>query len=216
MVMSQSNHLSFYGRFVKRFLDIVMAILALILLSPIFILTSIAILVNLGSPIIFEQMRPGKNEKVFRMYKFRSMNDMKDHLGNPLSDQDRLPPFGRKLRSSSLDELPELVNILKGDMSFVGPRPLLVEYLPFYHEHERARHSVRPGITGLAQVKGRNSINWEEKFSYDLEYVRNLSFKTDLMILLKTLKVVILRSDIRVGEQHIVGRLDHERRQSSS
>ena len=152
--------------------------------------------INLGSPIIFKQKRPGKDEKIFTMYKFRSMSDQKDKNGNLLSDKDRLTKFGRVLRSTSLDELPELFNILKGDMSIVGPRPLAIVYLEYYNEEEKKRHSVRPGLTGLAQINGRNLSNWDERFKNDIEYVENISFANDFKIILKTIKKVLLKEDV--------------------
>lgn len=152
--------------------------------------------INLGSPIIFKQKRPGKDEKIFTMYKFRSMSDQKDKNGNLLSDKERLTKFGRVLRSTSLDELPELFNILKGDMSIVGPRPLAIVYLEYYNEEEKKRHSVRPGLTGLAQINGRNLSNWDERFKNDIEYVENISFANDFKIILKTIKKVLLKEDV--------------------
>ncbi len=168
---------------------------------------------KLGSPVIFSQNRPGKDEKIFKLYKFRSMTDECDENGEPLPDEVRLTRFGRRLRSTSMDELPELWNILKGDMAIVGPRPLLPEYLPYYTDEERHRHDVRPGLTGLAQVNGRNAIaSWEERFFYDLTYVRHCTFVTDCKILWKTVYKVIKGSDIRVGNEIKVGRLDNARK----
>ena len=189
-----------YEKFIKRFLDIVLSLVAIILLSPVMLITAILVRVKLGSPVIFTQERPGKidkktgKEKIFKMYKFRSMTDARDENGNLLPDDVRLTSFGRKLRSTSLDELPELFNILKGDMSIVGPRPLLVQYLPLYSEKQRHRHDVRPGFTGLAQVSGRNSISWKEKFDWDIEYVNKISFIGDLSIVFRTVAVVLGRS----------------------
>lgn len=191
-----------YEKFIKRFLDIVLSLVAIILLSPVMLITAILVRVKLGSPVIFTQERPGKidkktgKEKIFKMYKFRSMTDARDENGNLLPDDVRLTSFGRKLRSTSLDELPELFNILKGDMSIVGPRPLLVQYLPLYSEKQRHRHDVRPGFTGLAQVSGRNSISWKEKFDWDIEYVNKISFIGDLSIVFRTVAVVLGRSGI--------------------
>lgn len=172
------------------------SIFLIISLSPVLLITGILVKINLGSPVIFEQERPGKDQKVFKMYKFRSMKNAYDKDGEPLSDKERLTPFGMLIRKLSLDELPELFNIFKGDMSFVGPRPLLVSYLPLYNNEQQKRHLVRPGLTGLAQVNGRNSLSWEEKFKYDVEYVRDLCFVTDMKILLKTFLVVLKRKDI--------------------
>ena len=177
-----------YRKYIKRILDFILSLIALIVLSPVLLIVAILVRVKLGSPVIFKQERPGKNEKIFTLYKFRTMNDKKDENGELLPDSQRLTKFGKILRSTSLDELPELVNILKGDMSIVGPRPLLVRYLPFYTEEERHRHDVRPGLTGLAQINGRNTVNWEERFQYDLDYINNISFKEDTKIILRTVK----------------------------
>ena len=196
-----TNNKSFYLMFIKRPFDIVFSFIAIILLSPIMLITAILVRINLGSPVIFKQQRPGLNEKIFVMYKFRTMKDEKDENGELLSDSVRLTRFGRVLRSTSLDELPELFNILKGDMSFVGPRPLAVSYLPYYNEFERQRHSVRPGLTGLAQVNGRNSITWEEKFEYDIQYIRQITFLVDMHIILKTILKVLSRSNIGQAEE---------------
>ena len=193
---------SFYEKFVKRCLDIVCSGFALIILSPVLLITAIMVRIKLGSPIIFKQERPGLYEKVFPLYKFRSMTDAKDINGNLLPDEERLPAFGRQLRATSLDELPELWNIFKGDMSIVGPRPLLVEYLPYYTDEEAHRHDVRPGLTGWAQVNGRNITMWDERLQQDLFYVRNCSFVFDVKIILITVKKVIKKSDIIVGSQH--------------
>lgn len=185
-----------YRHFFKRFFDFTLSLIALILLSPIFIIVAILVKIKLGSPVIFCQERPGKDEKLFKMYKFRSMTSERDEVGNLLPDEVRLTSFGKKLRSTSLDELPELFNILKGDMSIVGPRPLLVKYLLLYNEKQKHRHDVRPGFTGYAQVNGRNSISWEEKFNLDVEYVSNISFIMDVKIILKTIKVVLFKEGI--------------------
>lgn len=185
-----------YRNFVKRFLDILFSLLLLILLLPVFLILMILVKVKLGSPIFFKQDRPGKNGKIFKLYKFRTMTDAKDKDGNLLPDSERLTSFGKLLRSTSLDELPELFNILKGEMSFIGPRPLLVEYLDLYNEEQKHRHDVRPGLTGLAQVEGRNLLSWEERFKLDVEYVNNLTFITDLKILFKTIKVVFKREGV--------------------
>lgn len=185
-----------YRHFFKRLLDIIISLVALILLSPVLLITAILVRTKLGSPIIFKQARPGKNNKIFNMYKFRSMTDEKDEEGNLLPDDVRLTKFGKLLRSTSLDELPELWNILKGDMSIVGPRPLLVQYLPLYNAEQIKRHDVRPGLTGWAQVNGRNAISWEEKFNLDVEYVENISFMHDLKIFFLTIKKVLIKDGI--------------------
>ena len=185
-----------YKRFVKRCLDFLLSLAALIVLSPVLLLVAILVRCKLGSPILFKQERPGLHEKIFCMYKFRTMTDAKDADGNLLPDEVRLTKFGKLLRSTSLDELPELFNILKGDMAIVGPRPLLVQYLPRYNERQHRRHDVRPGFTGLAQVNGRNSISWQEKFEWDVRYVENVSFLMDLRIIAKTVKVVLKRDGI--------------------
>ena len=158
-----------YAKYVKRPLDFILSLIAIIILSPLLLIVAILVRIKLGKPVIFKQQRPGKNEKIFTLYKFRTMTDKKDENGNLLPDEQRLTKFGKALRSTSLDELPELWNILKGDMAIVGPRPLLVEYLPLYNEKQKLRHDVRPGLTGLAQISGRNAITWEEKFKDDLE-----------------------------------------------
>lgn len=186
----------FYERFIKRPQDFCCALAALIVLSPIFGITALLVRTRLGSPVIFKQERPGLNGKIFTMYKFRTMSDKKDEYGNLLSDEERLTPFGKILRSTSLDELPELINILKGDMSVVGPRPLLVKYLPLYNEHQVRRHEVRPGFTGYAQVHGRNAISWEEKFELDVEYVDHITFFGDWKIIFQTVKTVLKREGI--------------------
>ena len=170
--------------------------MALLVLSPVYLILAVLVRIKLGSPVFFSQERPGKNEKVFRMYKFRSMTDARDANGNLLPDEERLTHFGSALRASSLDELPELWNIFKGDMSIVGPRPLLVRYLPRYNERQRRRHEVRPGLTGWAQVNGRNAISWEQKFEYDVEYVEKESFLFDVKILFMTVGKVLHRSGI--------------------
>ena len=185
-----------YRNYIKRLLDIVISLCGIIVLSPVYLILGILVKKKLGTPIIFRQERPGKNEKIFHLYKFRSMTDEKDADGNLLPDEVRLTPFGKKLRSTSLDELPELFNILKGDMSLIGPRPLLVRYLPRYNEFQRHRHDVRPGLTGLAQVNGRNAITWEKKFEYDVEYVRKLSFALDARIFMDTVRAVLKREGI--------------------
>ena len=187
---------SFYEKYIKRALDILLSATALLILWPVLLVTAILVRTKLGSPVVFCQERPGKDEKIFRLYKFRSMTDEKDADGNLLPDEVRLTKFGRFLRSTSLDELPELWNILKGDMSIVGPRPLLVKYLPYYTAEERHRHDVRPGLTGWAQVNGRNTLSWEEKFRYDVFYVEHVSFALDLKTVILTVINVLRREGI--------------------
>ena len=189
-----------YRDYIKRFLDIVLSAGAIIVLSPVMAVTAVLVRVKLGSPVLFKQKRPGKDERIFEMYKFRSMTDARDENGELLPDEVRLTSFGKKLRASSLDELPELFNILKGDMSVVGPRPLSEVYLPFYTEKEHHRHDVRPGLTGLAQVNGRNNLSWEEKFAYDLQYINKISFSGDATILLKTVGRVLDHEGIGQAE----------------
>ena len=180
----------------KRILDITIASTALILLSPVYLIVAHKVKKNLGSPVLFRQVRPGLHGKPFEMIKFRTMKDALDAEGNPLPDSERLTPFGKMLRATSLDEMPELWNVIKGDMSIVGPRPLLMEYLPLYNEQQAKRHNVRPGITGYAQVNGRNAISWEKKFELDTWYVENQSLWLDFKIMLKTIKKVIAKDDI--------------------
>ena len=185
----------------KRFVDIIIATIALILLSPLYFYVAYKVKKNLGSPVLFRQVRPGLHGKPFEMIKFRTMKDATDAQGNPLPDNERLTPFGKMLRSTSLDEMPELWNVIKGDMSIVGPRPLLMEYLPLYNKEQAKRHEVRPGMTGHAQVNGRNAIGWEEKFKLDTWYVENRSLWLDFKIMLQTVKKVIAKDDINeVGE----------------
>ena len=190
-----------YKNIIKRIIDFMLSLITLLLLSPIFIIVAVLVRVKLGSPVFFCQKRPGKDEKIFTIYKFRTMTDKRDENGNLCSDDIRLTPFGRKLRATSLDELPQLLNVIKGDMAIVGPRPLMVEYLPYYTEEEKIRHTVRPGITGLAQVRGRNSISWEEKFAFDILYVNKISLMFDLKIIMETVSKVIKKSDIGQGEE---------------
>ena len=203
----------FYEKYVKRLLDIVLAGCALIVLSPLLLVTAILVRVKLGSPVIFCQERPGKDEKIFKLHKFRSMTDARDEYGNLLPDEVRLTSFGRKLRALSIDELPELWDIFRGKMSIVGPRPLLVEYLPYYTAEERHRHDIRPGLTGLAQINGRNNLTWEQKFEFDLKYCRKVSLAVDVQVLLMTIKKVFLHSDVISGEKlkKIAGKLNEER-----
>lgn len=186
----------FYEKYIKRLLDVILSALALIVLSPVLLITAILVRVKLGSPVLFKQQRPGKDEKIFNLYKFRSMTDERDENGELLPDDVRLTKFGKLLRSTSLDELPELINILRGDMSIVGPRPLLVKYLPLYNEEQKHRHDVRPGLTGWAQSHGRNLLSWESKFEYDVWYTQNVSFKTDVQIIFLTVKSVLSREGI--------------------
>lgn len=189
-----------YKRFIKRPLDIVISLIAIIVLSPLLLIIAILVRIKLGSPVIFKQERPGLNEKIFTMYKFRTMTDERDQSGELLPDTIRLTKFGRFLRNSSLDELPELFNILKGDMSIVGPRPLLVKYLPLYNAEQRQRHDTRPGLTGYSQVYGRNSITWEERFKLDVHYTRNITFIGDLKIIFKTIETVLKKEGIDTEE----------------
>lgn len=185
-----------YRLFFKRFLDFTLSLIAIILLSPIYLIVAILVRTKLGSPVIFCQERPGKDEKIFKMYKFRSMTSETDENGNLLPDEVRLTSFGKKLRSTSLDELPELFNILKGDMSIVGPRPQLVRDMVFMSDEQRKRHNVRQGLTGLAQVNGRNNLSWEDKINYDLRYIQNITFINDFKIILQTILKVLKKEDI--------------------
>ena len=200
-----------YRLFIKRLLDIILSGAALLILSPVFLVVAVLVRVKLGSPVIFHQERPGYGEKIFTLCKFRTMTDAKGPDGELLPDAERLTSFGSFLRRTSLDELPELWNIFKGDMSIIGPRPLLVGYLPYYTEREQKRHSVRPGLTGLAQVSGRNFIAWDERLAKDVEYVENLSFLTDMRILWKTVTVVLKKEDVAVETDSVEGFLWDER-----
>lgn len=186
----------FYEKYVKRPQDFLCALTAILILSPVLLVVAICVRMKLGSPVFFKQQRPGLHEKIFQLYKFRTMTDARDEKGELLPDEIRLTPFGRWLRSTSLDELPELWNILRGDMAVIGPRPLLVQYLPYYNEKERLRHDVLPGLTGLAQVHGRNATTWEERFEYDQKYVSKITFVGDIKIILLTIKTVLGRSGI--------------------
>ena len=197
----------FYEKYIKRLLDVVLSGCALIVLSPLLVVTAILVRVKLGSPVIFCQERPGKDEKIFKLHKFRSMSDARDETGALLPDKERLTGFGKKLCSLSIDELPELWDIFRGKMSIVGPRPLLVEYLPYYTENERHRHDVRPGLTGLAQINGRNTLTWEQKFTDDLEYVQHIGFCEDIKILFRTVGKVLNRSGVQVNTQSGEGNL---------
>ena len=205
-----------YERYFKRPLDIACALGVFVCFWWLLAIVAILVRIKLGSPILFTQQRPGKDEKIFKLYKFRTMTNEKDKDGKPLSDDVRLTKFGKFLRSTSLDELPEVFNILKGEMSVVGPRPLLIQYLPFYTVEEAHRHDIRPGLTGWAQVNGRNAINdWKDRFLLDLEYVKNVSFFGDVRIIMLTIYKVIKRSDIQVGSEIKVGRLDEVRHASN-
>ena len=198
-----------YREYLKRLFDTILAGLTLVVLSPVMLLVAILVRINLGSPVIFKQNRPGKNEKIFKLYKFRSMSDERDKNGELLPDTERLTSFGRTLRKLSVDELPELFNILKGEMALVGPRPLAVQYLPYYTKVERKRHSVRPGLTGLAQVNGRNATTWEKRFAYDVKYAKNVTFLGDVNILLRTIAVVLSRNG--VGERGVDSLVDFDK-----
>ncbi len=185
-----------YSKIIKRLLDIIISGVAIVILSPVYLVLYILVRTKLGSPVLFHQDRPGLNGEIFHMYKFRSMTDERDENGQLLPDDIRLTTFGKKLRATSLDELPELFCIFKGDMSLIGPRPLLVQYLPLYNERQRHRHDVRPGLTGWAQVNGRNAISWPKKFEYDVEYVENISFLLDIKILFMTVASVFKKEGI--------------------
>ena len=200
-----------YEACIKRPLDFLLALLSIIVLAPAMAIVALLVRIKLGSPVIFSQERPGRidgktgKEKIFTLYKFRTMTDAKDEEGNLLPSKERLTPFGKRLRSTSLDELPELWNILKGDMSIIGPRPLLVKYLPLYNDEQRKRHLVRPGLTGYAQANGRNSLTWEEKFAMDVEYAEHISFGFDVKILFQTVKAVLTHEGIGGKEEAIIG-----------
>lgn len=188
-----------YERSIKRVIDIVVSLLVIILLSWLYLIVALLVRINLGSPVIFKQKRPGKNEKIFNMYKFRTMTDARDESGNLLPDEERITKFGLWLRRTSLDELPEIFCILFGTMSLIGPRPLLVKYLPYYTDEERLRHAVRPGLTGNAQAHGRNTISWEDKFRLDVEYVNHITLWTDIKVIIDTVKAVFAHSDIELN-----------------
>ncbi|MED4210536.1 sugar transferase [Priestia megaterium] len=192
----QGSSNGIYRRYIKRLVDIILSLVAIICLSLVLLTVAFLVRVKLGSPVLFKQKRPGMNEKIFLMYKFRTMTDARGENGELLPDDVRLTKFGKFLRSTSLDELPELFNILKGDMSLVGPRPLLVQYLPLYNEHQKRRHEVRPGLSGLAQVNGRNAIGWEDKFDLDVTYVENISLLLDIRIIFRTIQKVFIREGI--------------------
>lgn len=194
-----------YERFIKRPQDFICALVATIVLSPVLFVVAILVKIKLGSPVLFTQDRPGRNGKIFKLYKFRTMLPPKDGVIDPAQDSARLTPFGKKLRATSLDELPELFNMLKGDMSVVGPRPLLVQYLERYNEHQARRHEVRPGFTGLAQVHGRNAISWEEKFDWDIKYVDHITFLGDWRIIFETIRTVLKREGISAAGEATMG-----------
>lgn len=200
-----------YSKYIKRLLDILISLTFIVLFSWLYLILTILVRIKLGSPVLFCQERPGYNEKIFKLYKFRTMTDKRDEKGNLLPDSERLTKFGSMLRSTSLDELPEMFNILKGDMSLIGPRPLLVEYLPYYTEEERLRHSVRPGLTGLAQVSGRNYLAWDKRLARDVEYVNHISFIMDVRIIIKTIMVVFKKEDVSVDTNVVEGYLWDER-----
>lgn len=204
-----------YERFIKRPLDFVLSLTALIILSPVLAVVAILVRRKLGSPVIFSQERPGRGERIFKLYKFRTMTDERDEEGKLLPDTIRLTPFGRKLRAASLDELPELINIVKGDMAIVGPRPLLVSYLPYYRGSERTRHDVRPGLSGMAQVSGRNNLKWDDRLAMDAEYVKRITFAGDAGIILKTIMQVLNHKDVTVDTTD-EGNLAELRKQENS
>ena len=194
--MRMEHQPGLYEKYIKRCVDFILALVAIIVLSPVLVVVAILVRRKLGSPVLYKQQRPGLHERVFTIYKFRTMTDERDVNGELMPDEIRLTKFGKILRSTSLDELPELFNILKGDMAIVGPRPLLVQYLPLYNRRQKLRHTVRPGITGYAQVNGRNSISWGEKFELDVKYVETISAWIDMKIFLKTIKSVVAREGI--------------------
>lgn len=192
-----------YEKNIKRPLDCILAICAIAFFLPIIVITALLVRVKLGSPVLFKQDRPGKDGRIFKLYKFRTMTDNCDENGDLLPDSVRLTSFGKKLRATSLDELPELINIVKGDMSIIGPRPLLVQYLSYYTETEKHRHDVRPGLSGLAQVNGRNLVKWDQRLAYDVEYVKNITFIGDVKIVLKTIIKVFKREDVAVDPESV-------------
>ena len=196
-----------YEKYFKRLVDIVCSLAAIILLSWLYIIVAVLVRIKLGSPVIFCQQRPGKDKKIFKLYKFRTMTDERDEKGELLPDEVRLTEFGKMLRASSLDELPELFNILKGDMSIIGPRPLLVSYLPWYTEEEKHRHDVRPGLSGLAQVNGRNFVDWDRRLQFDIEYVKKITFLGDVKIIFMTIASVLKKSDVAVVTDDVEGNL---------
>ena len=209
----KNNHKPYgpYEKYFKRPLDIFFSLLALIILSPILFIVVILVRIKLGRPIVFKQERPGKDEKIFKLYKFRTMTDAKDEKGVLLPDEKRLTKFGKLLRSTSIDELPELFNILKGDMSFIGPRPLLVEYLPYYTKTEHHRHDVRPGLTGLAQASGRNLVKWDRRLKLDVKYAKNVTLRQDISVIINTMLIVLRRTGISDGKTSTMTTLVQER-----
>lgn len=214
MKESMSKHKPYgpYEKYIKRPLDCILSSMALIVLSPVIGVTALLVRTKLGSPVLFTQDRPGKDERIFKLYKFRTMTDKKDEDGNLLPDAERLTQFGSILRATSLDELPELLNIVKGDMSIIGPRPLLVQYLPYYTETEKKRHDVRPGLSGLAQVNGRNLVKWDHRLALDVEYVNKITFLRDASIVFKTIKKVFSKEDIAADTITVEPYLNEERK----
>lgn len=212
--MVTNNHKPFgpYEKYFKRPLDFFCGLSAVIVFSWLYIIVAILVRIKLGSPVLFTQDRPGKNEKIFKLYKFRTMTDARDENGNLLPDEVRLTKFGRMLRSTSLDELPEAFNIIKGDMSIIGPRPLLVSYLPWYTEQEKHRHDVRPGLSGLAQVNGRNFVDWDHRLAFDVQYVKKITFIGDLSIILQTVLKFVRKQDIAVDTNKVEPNFAEERR----
>lgn len=213
MVQTKHKPYGLYERFFKRALDIFCSLMAILVFWWLYVTVAILVRVKLGSPVLFTQDRPGKNEKVFKLYKFRTMTDARDENGNLLPDNVRLTKFGKLLRSTSLDELPEVFNILKGDMSIIGPRPLLVSYLPWYSDREKLRHSVRPGLSGLAQVNGRNFLDWDSRLELDVQYVEKVSFLGDVKIILKTVSKFVKKQDIAVDTNQVEPNFAEERKQ---
>lgn len=202
-----------YRKYFKRPMDFILSLLAIIALLPVFIIIAVLVRIKLGSPIIFKQKRPGLHEKIFILYKFRTMKDERDENGNLLPDSLRLTKFGQFLRFTSLDELPELFNILKGDMSIVGPRPLMIQYLPYYSNEEKRRHEVRPGLSGLAQINGRNATTWEQRFKYDIQYIDTITFLGDIKIIFLTIIKVFKREGVTIVDKSFLEDFDIERRQ---
>lgn len=212
--MMENRHKAYgpYEKYLKRPIDIICSLLALIVFSWLYLIIALLVRIKLGSPVLFKQERPGKDEKIFNLYKFRTMTDERDEKGNLLPDEMRLTKFGKLLRATSLDELPELFNILKGDMSIVGPRPLLVSYLPFYSKEEKRRHEVRPGLTGWAQINGRNFIDWDHRLKKDIEYVNNVNFILDVKIIINTILLVLKKSDIATDTRSVEPNFAEERK----
>lgn len=204
-----------YKKYIKRILDIIISVFAIILLMPVYLIISILVAIFMGFPILFKQERVGENEKIFNIYKFRTMTNKKNKDGTLLPDSERVTKFGRFLRKTSLDELPELFQILKGNMSLVGPRPLLVRYLPYYNERERKRHNIKPGLTGLAQINGRNSLQWEDRFDLDVKYVENVSFLLDCKIVILTIKKVIFSENIILAGEGKIKAFDVYRKEQN-